>query len=50
MKKAVKDIFSKLIFRKLHEGHNDLPFLPERMTFEKVKKLFPIQKKLALNY
>ena len=24
---------------KLHELHNDLPFLPERMKIEKVKKL-----------
>ena len=27
---------------KLHELHNDLPFLPERKKFEKVKKLVPI--------
>ena len=33
-KKVMKDIFSKL-----HELHNDLPFLPERMKIEKVKKL-----------
>ena len=25
---------------KLHELHNDLPFLPERMKIEKVEKLF----------
>ena len=25
--------------KKLHELHNDLPFLPERMKFEKVEKL-----------
>ena len=25
---------------KLHEIHNDLPFLPERMEIEKVEKLF----------
>ena len=24
---------------KLHQLHNDLPFLPDRMTIEKVKKL-----------
>ena len=30
----MKDIFSKL-----HELHNDLPFLPKRMKIEKVKKL-----------
>ena len=24
---------------KLHQLHNDLPFLPDRMTTEKVKKL-----------
>ena len=34
MKKVMKDIFSKL-----HELHNDLPFLPERMKIAKVKKL-----------
>ena len=27
------------IQKKLHELHNDLPFLPERMKFEKIKKL-----------
>ena len=26
-------------FEKLHEFHNDLPFLPERMKIEKVEKL-----------
>ena len=26
-------------FEKLHELHNDLPFLPERMKIEKVEKL-----------
>ena len=26
---------------KLHELHNDLPFLPERMKIEKVEKLVP---------
>ena len=26
---------------KVHELHNDLPFLPERMKIEKVKKLAP---------
>ena len=25
--------------KKLHELHNDLPFLPERIKIEKVKKL-----------
>ena len=42
MKKVIKDIFSKLMFKytkKLHEVHNDLPFLPERMNIEKVEKL-----------
>ena len=36
----MKDIFSKLMFNtQLHELHNDLPFLPERMEIEKVEKL-----------
>ena len=42
MEKAMKDIFSKLVFnflKKLHDLHNDLPFLPERMKTEKVEKL-----------
>ena len=42
MKKVMKDIFLKLMFnilKKLHELHNDLPFLPERMKIEKVEKL-----------
>ena len=42
MKKVIKDIFSKLMFKyteKLHELHNDLPFLPERMKIEQVRKL-----------
>ena len=41
MKKVIKDIFSKSMFnilKKLHELHNDLSFLPERMKIEKVKK------------
>ena len=25
--------------RKLHELHNDLPFLPKRMKIEKIKKI-----------
>ena len=40
MKRITKDIFSKLMFNtQLHELHNDLPFLPERMEIEKVEKL-----------
>ena len=41
MKKVMKDIFIRLMFNieKLHEFHNDLAFLPERMKIEKVKKL-----------
>ena len=41
MKKVMKDISIKLMFNieKLHEFHNDLAFLPERMKIEKVKKL-----------
>ena len=36
----MKDIFSKLMFNtQLHELHNGLPFLPERMEIEKVEKL-----------
>ena len=39
MKKVIKDIFSKLIYtEKLHDLHNDLPFLPERIKIEKVEK------------
>ena len=37
----MKDIFLKLMFnilKKLHELHNDLPFLRERMKIEKVEK------------
>ena len=42
MKKVVKNIFLKLMFnilKKLHDLHNDLLFLPEKMKIEKVKKL-----------
>ena len=42
MKKVVKDIFLRLMFnilKKLHDLHNDLPYLPERIIIEKVKKL-----------
>ena len=42
MKKVIEDIFYKLMFnilKKIHELHNDLPFLPERMTTRKGKKL-----------
>ena len=38
----IKDIFLKLMFnilKKLHELHNDLPFLPEKMKIEKVENL-----------
>ena len=35
----MKDIFQKLMFNKLHELHNDLPFLPEKMNIEKDEKL-----------
>ena len=38
----MEDISSKFTFnilKKLHERHNDLPFLPERMKYEKVEKL-----------
>ena len=27
--------------KKLHEFHNDLPLLPERMKIEKIQKVFP---------
>ena len=42
MKKVVENIFLKLMFnilKKLHDLHNDLLFLPEKMKIEKVKKL-----------
>ena len=43
MKKIMKDIFLKLIFKiytdNLHNLHYDLPFLYEKMINEKVKKL-----------
>ena len=38
----MENISSKFMFnilKKLHERHNDLPFLPERMKYEKVEKL-----------
>ena len=38
----MKDIFLKLMFnilKKIHELHSDLPFLSEKMKFEKVGKL-----------
>ena len=38
----MKDIFLKLmlnILKSIHDFHNDLSFLPERMKTEKVKKL-----------
>ena len=38
----MEDISSKFMFnilKKLHERHNDLPFLAERMKYEKVEKL-----------
>ena len=38
----MEDISSKFMFnilKKLHERHNDLPFLPDRMKYEKVEKL-----------
>ena len=41
MMNMTKDIFLKLfsISEKLHDLHNDLPFLPERIEIEKVEKL-----------
>ena len=41
MKKAVRDIFLKLMFntQKKYELHNDLPFLPWRKKLKKVEKL-----------
>ena len=42
MRKVMEDISSKFMFnilKKLHERHNDLSFLPERMKYEKVEKL-----------
>ena len=40
--KVIKDVFLELMFKytkKLHELHNYLLFLPERMKIEKVEKL-----------
>ena len=42
MKKKIKDTFLKLmfnIFKNLHNLHNDLSFLHERMKIEKDEKL-----------
>ena len=42
MSKVMKDVFFEVdvqYFEKLHELHNDLPFLPERMKIEKVEQL-----------
>ena len=41
IKKVMKDIFKDSIqyTKKLHDLHNDLPFLSERMKIEKFKKL-----------
>ena len=41
MKKVMKDVLLKLMFNilKLHDFHNDFPFLPEKMKIEKVKNL-----------
>ena len=36
--KVRKNIFSKLMF-KLHQLHNDLPFLPEKVKIKKFEKL-----------
>ena len=44
MKKVIKDTLlkKKTFLEKLHELHNHLPFLPERMKIENVKKLVAI--------
>ena len=40
IKKMIKDIFLKLMLnKKLHELHNDLPFLSEGMKIKKVEKI-----------
>ena len=40
MKKVIKDIFFDVQYlEKLHELHNDLPFLPDRVKIEKDEKL-----------
>ena len=41
MKKVMNDIFLKLMLNilKLHELHNHLPFLPDRIKIAKVEKL-----------
>ena len=39
----VQAIFMKLMFnisKKMHDLHNDLPFLPERIKIEKTKSYF----------
>ena len=38
MKKVIDDTFANLMSWKFHEPLNDLPFLPKRLKFEKVKK------------
>ena len=52
MKKVIKKVDFQYL-EKLYELHNDLPYLPERMKYEKVGKLmanlhnkteYPIQK------
>ena len=48
----MKGIFLKLMFnilKKLHELHNDLPFLPESMKIEKVEKLVSNSHMIKLN-
>ena len=38
-KETIKKKFDVQYPQKLHELHNDLPFLPERMKIEKVEKI-----------
>ena len=46
MKKVMKDIFLNMQYlEEVHESHNDLPFLPERIKIEKIEKLLLIYMK-----
>ena len=53
MKKVIKDISLKLMFHfleELHEFHNDLPFLYQRIKSEKVGKLVANLHDIKLTY
>ena len=42
MKIVIKDTYLKQMLKEVHEFHNDLPFLPERMRNKKRHNLFVI--------